>query len=395
MMPITRLAPFAGGATIGGAMATGDDLLAAVGAVHAAGLDAELWPQALAAVTRTVGGVGATLEVIEKPGLRPRDFHFWGLPPVEQTEYLNHYASLSPRLPFVARQESGELTWDYLAVDERSMNRSAFYAEFLPRMDLRYYVGGILANTQSEFAAVTVQRSGKQGHVGRAEIALMERILPHVRQALDVATRLKGAGGIRRSLEGALDWLTDGVAVVRGDGTVVHANAAFRTIARASDGIAVRKGAVEFADSKARARLAAAIGESARLRAGDTRASISDFHAARRSAGAPYLVSVRPLLKNQADPDAGIAMIFVRDLLDHDTAAIRTLRDVFGFTAAEASIAQALQAGTSLGEYARTHALSLNTIYTHLRRIKEKAGCHRMAELVRKLGDLQMPLRRD
>ena len=81
--------------------------------------------------------------------------------------------------------------------------------------------------------------------------------------------------------------------------------------------------------------------------------------------------------------------------VDHDTAAIRTLRDVFGFTAAEASIAQALQAGTSLGEYARTHALSLNTIYTHLRRIKEKAGCHRMAELVRKLGDLQMPLRGD
>jgi len=29
---------------------------------HAAGLDAELWPQALAGIARVIGGVGATLE---------------------------------------------------------------------------------------------------------------------------------------------------------------------------------------------------------------------------------------------------------------------------------------------------------------------------------------------
>jgi len=41
--------------------ATHDDLVATVAAIHAAGLDAELWPRALGAVTAVIGGVGAAL----------------------------------------------------------------------------------------------------------------------------------------------------------------------------------------------------------------------------------------------------------------------------------------------------------------------------------------------
>jgi hypothetical protein len=48
-------------------MAETDDLLAAIEAIHAAGLDAERWQQALGAATDLCGGVGATLEVFDKP----------------------------------------------------------------------------------------------------------------------------------------------------------------------------------------------------------------------------------------------------------------------------------------------------------------------------------------
>src|SRR5690348_2427030 len=66
-----------------GASAVGraDDLLATVEAVHAAGLDAELWPQALAAMTRMIGGVGTTLEVIDRGTLAHHEFHAFGIAP--------------------------------------------------------------------------------------------------------------------------------------------------------------------------------------------------------------------------------------------------------------------------------------------------------------------------
>jgi DNA-binding CsgD family transcriptional regulator len=55
-------------------------------------------------------------------------------------------------------------------------------------------------------------------------------------------------------------------------------------------------------------------------------------------------------------------------------------------------LARALQAGVPLGAYVRQHAVSLNTVYTHLRRIKEKTGCRHMIELIRRMNDLHLPL---
>jgi len=47
----------------------------------------------------------------------------------------------------------------------------------------------------------------------------------------------------------------------------------------------------------------------------------------------------------------------------------------------------------ALSDYADGRALSLNTVYTHLRRLREKTGSNRMAELIYKLNELRLPLR--
>ena len=84
----------------------------------------------------------------------------------------------------------------------------------------------------------------------------------------------------------------------------------------------------------------------------------------------------------------------MRDPLAQELVATATLREFFGLTDAEAALAQALQSGVTLTEYARQRALSLNTIYTHLRRLREKTGCNRMAELIHRLSELRLPVRR-
>src|SRR5690349_8169560 len=96
----------------------GDLLPATIEAIQAAALDASRWPVALASVTRLVGGVGATLEIVEKPSLRPREFHQFGLPTASELSYLDQYASLNPRLALASRQKVGHAIWDYLCLDE-------------------------------------------------------------------------------------------------------------------------------------------------------------------------------------------------------------------------------------------------------------------------------------
>jgi|HubBroStandDraft_4_1064222.scaffolds.fasta_scaffold41269_2 DNA-binding CsgD family transcriptional regulator len=378
-------------------MAQADKLLSAIEAIHGAGLDRGRWPAALAAMANVVGGAAATFEVIDKQTLRPSEIYCHGVPPANEIKYLDRYAMLNRRLPLAARLPLGDVHWDWRMFEEATIRRDPFYMEFLKSLDLCYFVGGIVTTDAREFAGVCVHRTPRQGHVDAAGIAAMERLLPHLQQAFDVARRLKRAGETRHSLERALDWLADGVMLVRADGAVVYANAAMQAVARRGDGIAIKKGLVEFATAEARSRFAAAMAGIARLRERSAKvAAVADFSVARRLDRPAYLVAIRPLpIEHDGAKADADAIVFVRDPASRNATALRMLREVLDLTDAEAGVAQALQAGQRLEDYARIRAVSIHTVYAHLRSIKDKTGCHRMGELIRKLNDLQVPLRLD
>src|SRR5262249_49362590 len=155
----------------------------------------------------SIGGQISTLEVFDKRTLRHHEFMAHNMPPVHEIEYLDHYAGLNLRLPAHASAKLGDLLYDYPILDGDAMKRSPFYAEFLPRFNCRYFVSGIVASSDEEFTAVTVQRSVRDGHIDRPGIAIMRQLLPHVRQAFDMTRRFKESADIRHSLERALDWL--------------------------------------------------------------------------------------------------------------------------------------------------------------------------------------------
>jgi DNA-binding CsgD family transcriptional regulator len=182
------------------------------------------------------------------------------------------------------------------------------------------------------------------------------------------------------------------------DGTVLYANEAMQTIVRRDDGIAINKGMIEFAAADARKRLATAMAGVRRLRQRSPEAAaIADFAVSRGSGVPPYLVAIRPLAREQGPIEgaksAAEAILFVRDPLSRNAAALRMLREVLNLTDAEAAVAQALQAGMRMEDFARARTVSINTVYAHLRSIKDKTGCRRMGELIAKLNDLQVPLR--
>jgi DNA-binding CsgD family transcriptional regulator len=374
-----------------------EQLLSTVEAIHDAGMDATLWPKALEAVTGLVGGVGTTLEVLARDGFRHQVFYSWGVPKAQELAYLSHYAPLSPRYPpEVLRQTAGAVNWDYRVLDEAAIDRSPFYMEFLATLDMRYYVGGIVQTAPSEIGAFAVQRSARHGHVDRREIDLMHRLARHVSQALDVTRLMDLAVDARRSVEQTLDWLADGVGLIDKDGALTYANEALGSAIRADDGIIIKQQRIEFADPAARRQLAAARLAIAQLRDGDPMGGGSDFVAKRRSGAPAYLVSVRPLAVGRDSVRAdgpSVAMVLVRDPLRRDRTAAQSLRVVFGFTATEADLALALQDGIAMRDYARARAVSINTVYTHFHRIKDKAGCRHLSQLIRKLNDLQpLPL---
>jgi DNA-binding CsgD family transcriptional regulator/PAS domain-containing protein len=368
-----------------------DKLLDTIEAVHAAGLEAELWPDALRRIAGLFGAVGASLEIFDKRTRTLKELQTVGLPEGAELPYVEHYANCNSRASYAMRNLSQRILFDYRLTDERSMDRDPFYMEYLRSIGLRYFVTGQIVDTADTHGIVSVQRSRRQGHVERRHLDWMRRLRPHLCQAHDTSTRVGSAIAANRSLEQALDWLADGVVLVRADGTVTFANRAMREIARRNDGIAILRGALDFAAPDARTRFDAAAAAVLQFDGDASGAASTDFAVPRPAGKPPYLVSVRPL--GRKDRGTAHAIVFVRDPLSRNGAAAQLLKGLFGLTDAEANLAHALHSGTTLAEYARTRMLSLNTVYTHLRRIREKTNTKRQAELIRKLNDFHPPLR--
>ena len=83
----------------------------------------------------------------------------------------------------------------------------------------------------------------------------------------------------------------------------------------------------------------------------------------------------------------------VRDPLSPDEPRTEILQELFKLTNAEAHLARALCNGVTTRAYAIERRVSLNTVYSHLKQIREKTGCRSVPELIHKFGEWNVPLR--
>jgi DNA-binding CsgD family transcriptional regulator len=370
-----------------------DLFMQTVEAAYASGFTTDRLPDALTKLSRLVGGVGAALEVIDKKSLQTVEFHSIGLPKLSIALYNEQFAPLNPRVPHLFRQPPGKTLWDYQVFDEADMNSDPFF-DFLGSLGLRYALGTLVENSPDKLVALSVKRTKKQGHPGKREIALMDRLNRHFQQAYDVAQRIGAADDHRVALENALNWVADGVALLRADGEVVYASDMIQTLARRGDGFRIINSSIEFSETEARRCYAAAIGAVARAGNPSSDAIPTDFAAARTGGAPAYIVSVRPILgvRLRGQEHASI-MVFVRDPLWRNAANGKILQELFGLTNAEAHLAHALCTGATTTDYARERRVTINTVYSHLKRIREKTGCSGVPDLIRKFGEFNVPLR--
>ena len=182
---------------------------------------------------------------------------------------------------------------------------------------------------------------------------------------------------------------------MRADGHIVYTNDTLRVLSQRGDGFRIVGRMIDFAAPDARRRFEAALDAVVRPGNPSRGAHPADFPVIRSDGMPAYIVSVRPLVKGnelEAECTEAKVILLVRDPLLR-SAASQILHDLFGLTHAEAHLAQALCAGTTTGAYASERRISLNTVYSHLKRIREKTGCKSLPELIRKFGELNVPLR--
>ena len=180
-----------------------------------------------------------------------------------------------------------------------------------------------------------------------------------------------------------LDHLTHGILLFDSFGEVVFANQAAAALLSGGGPLRLIAGQLRASSSRVQHDLNSAIAAACRAKA----SRVVRIEAADGRSRLIVLSTLRSAL-SPVGYGPVVAMAFVSDVGCAPSVPLERLAQTYQLTDSEARIALAAASGEAPGKIAAKLRLSANTIKTHLRRVYEKLGIHRQAELVRLMSVL-------
>lgn len=349
------------------------------------------WESALTAVANFLGAECADLTFTDPVRQYATRWEQARLDPRTVEEYTKVYMAANwtevhPRVPVGLKMREGQVVADIDFWDASQRKRMMFFEEYYhPRVRCGECVMGCVRKNDDEPWVYLTPHFRSREPRPRKTREQLEMLLPHIRRAVDTESRLERLREEKRALAEALDHVTQAVALVDRSGRAVHANRAAEAIFRSADGVdTAADGRLVLATSDARATLASALAQCATPLLWTPGAGVMPPTqiTVRRSRGRPLVLTLQPLPKEHAGAFNAVALLFISDpdARTEDRGAV--LRKTYGLSSREAQLLQALAGGATLKEYAARNDVSYETARSQLRRVFEKTGVRRQAELV-------------
>lgn len=302
-----------------------------------------------------------------------------------EREYMEIYHPTDEIVPRFRRQPYGRLvrSVDIFTEDERKT--SLAFNEFYGRARLRKGLSIRLEGPEgySHVAWSLCDPVGRDGAWSSGQLAMVKRLMPHIRQLVWVRQALAEAGLLDTSLTELLDARRLGVIHLDRWLRIVAANDVAREVLRRGDSLSDRGGVLSARVPADRVGLdhllanavpqfgAIAVGGSMSLR--------------RRSGRRRLMIHVKPPVVRELDFVVGrvAALVLIVDPWVPPRIDPGHVATVFGLTPAESEVACWLAQGKSVAEIAASTGRQKRTIYWLLEQIYAKLGVRRQVDLVR------------
>jgi DNA-binding CsgD family transcriptional regulator len=295
-------------------------------------------------------------------------------------DYTAHYGARNvwlrahnPRGGFVTRGSD--------LVDERTFGKSAFGAEWCPRVDIRHLLGTQLSLRVGLNVQHALYRGRNEADFTRRDMERFAILSRHVGRAMQIADRLETLAGQRQLCLDLLGKLGVGVMILDRDLRGVMLNAVAEAMVRDRRWFQMSQQAVQPAFVRQARAFSAAVARA--IEAGAGRGVDLPALLRLRGEGGVLPVMIAPARIGGFAPGAGETAIVL--CADPD-ARVRPDPDVvaraFDLTSREGAVVAALLAGDTLAEHAARSGVSLSTVKSQLQAAFAKTGFSRQAALV-------------
>ena len=365
--------------------------------LHDAMLDETYWP-VTAGLIDDVCRVNGNVLVVGEGEIQPdidiyfSSFsHFGQHDGKRERQYFERYFPDDERVPRIRQLPDCKLYSMSDLYTQEEIKTSPTYNKWLPRIG---YQNGLNVRMDGPHGAHIVWVFGDStdpGGWGADQIQTIQRLLPHVRQFVQIRQAVASAEAVDASLTGLLDNTRVGVIYLNRRGRIVTANDRAQDHLRQSDGLFDREGYLSAWLPADHARLEHLLAQ-ALPKSGEE--AVGASLTLRRSAGKPQLVlHVSPVSPGQANfaawriaavvlivEQGGQAAIHPASQAPIDPASVAT---ALNLTPTEGKVAALLAAGNTIRDIAMVTDRRETSVRWHLRHIFKKKAISRQADLVR------------
>ena len=373
-------------------MSEADALSLLIQDIYDATLDPALWPTTLRRMSSFVGG--ATSSLFSKDAATRGGQIFYadgGITDDWMHRYTGEYVRYDPTSmrQFFAAPEQVLSTTDVMPYEEFTASR--FYEEWAKPQNLIDSFTAVLDKSGTNITMFSVFRTRGDGLFEEAARQRLSLIVPHIRRAMLIGGTIEHTSLRQSALADTLDSMSAGIFLLDAEAHLVHLNVAGEELLEPGGPLAMASRRLVPVDRDVEgaigAAIAAAVEGDGAFRRTNAAISLRDF------AGQIYVAYVLPLgseLRRASEPSA-VAVLFVRRAAFGGVAAPEALAKAYHLTPTELRVLLAVVEVGGGPAMADALGVAESTVKFHLRRLFEKTGARRQAELVKLVAGFSAP----
>ena len=369
-------------------------LLQLIGEIYDSTLNPEAWNAVLPRIGAFVGGSAGGLFAHDSSRRSGNIYYQFGTDPDYRQLYLDKYLTLDPMFGTYFVLDVGEVFSTSTIMSHAEFLQSRFYKEWIKPQGWIDNVCVYLDKAPEGQAGFAVFRNERQGLADAPARERMRLLVPHLRRAVLIGKLIEFKTAQAATFADALDGLSAAMVFVDSDGRITHANAEGRAMIADGGVLRASLGRLVAGDLNVNRALrdiflAAATGDAAIGIRGVAVPLVAHD-------GERYVAHVLPLASG-ARRGVGVnyaaaAVLFVQKAALATRSPPEVIAKTYGLTPMEVRVLLAIVEIGGAPQVAETLGIGEGTVKTHLKRLYQKTGARRQADLVKLFAGYASPL---
>lgn len=312
----------------------------------------------------------------------------WNMDPAAIQTYADHYGSLN--VWFTTRPElhvQGKVYTSQMLCPEDLLLRTEFYNDWLKPQEMHQGVGATIFKSGEVSSIVSIFRPPNADAYGPDDLLLFKTLLPHLRRAFQLHTRIQGLERKGEAAEEVLDELHRGVVLLDAKGNILLVNRAATALFASEKALRLTPRGLVAAITSENRRLNALIQGAITTGSGNGLHSGGAMTISRNGFHRPLQVVVTPLRTKtiHLGKHVPVVAIFISDPDQKSASDSSVFSQLYGLTPSEAHLAHILACGESLKDASEQLGVAQSTVRSQLKTIFAKTNTNRQSDLARLL----------